>query len=205
MKHFHWFVCSLCLQEPAKCCLRDFSEGYLGKLRVRKSGKTELVLGNVVLDVSMGVPASFLQVSNHLSYHAGEMIPDFALLLFIVSLVSSVDHCLLFEIWWAEIAWMYYQHCFRGDQWVFQTLFSQAVFLSYSLCNSRVSSVFFEDVVNDCRRIWTKKVSACWLYCLHHDPGQSYNGHRSWGWRSCCCLYIHDLDKAWVKTSSSSL
>lgn len=69
---------------------------------MRKSGKTELVLGNVVLDVSMGVPASFLQVSNHLSYHyvvhAGEMIPHFALLLFIVSLVSSVDNCLLFEI-----------------------------------------------------------------------------------------------------------
>ena len=59
--------------------MRDFSEGYLGKLRVRKSGKTELVLGNVVLDVSMGVPASFLQVSCPLSYdyliHSCEIYP----------------------------------------------------------------------------------------------------------------------------------
>ncbi|KAK7112153.1 DNA-directed RNA polymerase III subunit RPC4-like [Littorina saxatilis] len=48
-------------KKPVKCSLQDFSEGYLGKLRVRKSGKTELVLGNIVLDVSMGVPSSFLQ------------------------------------------------------------------------------------------------------------------------------------------------
>ncbi|KAK7475843.1 hypothetical protein BaRGS_00032893 [Batillaria attramentaria] len=48
-------------QKPASCSLADFSEGYVGKLRVRRSGKTELVLGNVVLDVSMGTPCGFLQ------------------------------------------------------------------------------------------------------------------------------------------------
>jgi hypothetical protein len=51
------------VQKVVKCSLEDFSEGFLGKMRVRKSGKTELVLGNVIFDVSMGVPASFLQVS----------------------------------------------------------------------------------------------------------------------------------------------
>ena len=45
------------------CSLGDFSEGYIGKLQVRKSGHTQLVMGNVALDVTMGTPAGFLQVS----------------------------------------------------------------------------------------------------------------------------------------------
>lgn len=44
------------------CSLDHFSEGYVGKLRVRKSGKAELVLGDIVLDVTMGTSCGFLQV-----------------------------------------------------------------------------------------------------------------------------------------------
>ncbi|PVD38128.1 hypothetical protein C0Q70_00739 [Pomacea canaliculata] len=43
------------------CSLDHFSEGYVGKLRVRKSGKAELVLGDIVLDVTMGTSCGFLQ------------------------------------------------------------------------------------------------------------------------------------------------
>ncbi|XP_076450359.1 DNA-directed RNA polymerase III subunit RPC4-like [Babylonia areolata] len=46
---------------PPKSSLRCFAEGYLGKLRIRKSGKVELVLGDQVLKVFKGVPTSFLQ------------------------------------------------------------------------------------------------------------------------------------------------
>lgn len=42
--------------------LSGFSEGHMGKLVVRKSGRTSLMLGNVVLDVSMGTKCGFLQV-----------------------------------------------------------------------------------------------------------------------------------------------
>ncbi|XP_063077461.1 DNA-directed RNA polymerase III subunit RPC4 [Engraulis encrasicolus] len=41
--------------------LADFSEGLIGKLQVRKSGKVQLVLGDVKLDVSEGAAFSFLQ------------------------------------------------------------------------------------------------------------------------------------------------
>ena len=44
------------------CSLSDFSEGLIGKLQVRKSGRTQLLLGNVALDVAMGTPPGFLQV-----------------------------------------------------------------------------------------------------------------------------------------------
>ncbi|XP_067672829.1 DNA-directed RNA polymerase III subunit RPC4-like [Haliotis asinina] len=43
------------------CSLSDFSEGFIGKLQIRKSGRAELVLGNVTLDVSVGTPCGFLQ------------------------------------------------------------------------------------------------------------------------------------------------
>lgn len=43
------------------CTLGDLSEGQVGKLLVRKSGKVQLVLGKVTLDVTMGTPCSFLQ------------------------------------------------------------------------------------------------------------------------------------------------
>lgn len=44
------------------CTLGDLSEGQVGKLLIRKSGKVQLVLGRVTLDVTTGTPCSFLQV-----------------------------------------------------------------------------------------------------------------------------------------------
>ncbi|XP_029934537.1 DNA-directed RNA polymerase III subunit RPC4 [Myripristis murdjan] len=41
--------------------LSDFPEGFLGKLQIRRSGKVELKLGDVVMDVSEGAAFSFLQ------------------------------------------------------------------------------------------------------------------------------------------------
>ncbi|XP_067101150.1 DNA-directed RNA polymerase III subunit RPC4 isoform X1 [Osmerus mordax] len=41
--------------------LSDFSEGFMGKLQIRKSGKVQLVLGDVTMDVSEGAAFSFLQ------------------------------------------------------------------------------------------------------------------------------------------------
>ncbi|XP_028922726.1 DNA-directed RNA polymerase III subunit RPC4 [Ornithorhynchus anatinus] len=43
------------------CTLSDLSEGQVGKLLIRKSGKVQLLLGKVTLDVTMGTPCSFLQ------------------------------------------------------------------------------------------------------------------------------------------------
>uniref|UniRef100_A0A8C4YAL6 RNA polymerase III subunit D n=1 Tax=Gopherus evgoodei TaxID=1825980 RepID=A0A8C4YAL6_9SAUR len=43
------------------CTLGDLPEGQVGKLLIRKSGKVQLVLGKVTLDVTMGTPCSFLQ------------------------------------------------------------------------------------------------------------------------------------------------
>ncbi|XP_077162801.1 DNA-directed RNA polymerase III subunit RPC4 [Paroedura picta] len=43
------------------CTLGDLSEGQVGKLMIRKSGKVQLVLGRVTLDVTTGTPCSFLQ------------------------------------------------------------------------------------------------------------------------------------------------
>lgn len=57
---------SVCPQEAAMkdgCpVLSQFPEGFLGKLQIRKSGKVELKLGDVVMDVSEGAAFSFLQV-----------------------------------------------------------------------------------------------------------------------------------------------
>ncbi|KAM7371286.1 hypothetical protein PAMP_010771 [Pampus punctatissimus] len=49
--------------------LSEFPEGFLGKLQIRKSGKVQLKLGDIVMDVSEGAAFSFLQqlVSVHLS------------------------------------------------------------------------------------------------------------------------------------------
>lgn len=44
------------------CTLADLTEGQVGKLLVRKSGKVQLLLGKVTLDVTMGTACSFLQV-----------------------------------------------------------------------------------------------------------------------------------------------
>lgn len=42
--------------------LSQCPEGFLGKLQIRKSGKVELKLGDVTMDVSDGAAFSFLQV-----------------------------------------------------------------------------------------------------------------------------------------------
>jgi DNA-directed RNA polymerase III subunit RPC4 len=44
------------------CTLVDLTEGQVGKLLIRKSGKVQLLLGKVTLDVTMGTTCSFLQV-----------------------------------------------------------------------------------------------------------------------------------------------
>ncbi|XP_029140336.1 DNA-directed RNA polymerase III subunit RPC4-like [Protobothrops mucrosquamatus] len=46
------------------CTLGNLSEGQVGKLLIRKSGKVQLVLGQVTLDVTTGTPCSFLQALN---------------------------------------------------------------------------------------------------------------------------------------------
>ncbi|XP_031463858.1 DNA-directed RNA polymerase III subunit RPC4 [Phasianus colchicus] len=48
-------------QADCSCTLADLPEGQLGKLVVRRSGRVQLVLGRVTLDVTMGTPCSFLQ------------------------------------------------------------------------------------------------------------------------------------------------
>ncbi|XP_063167580.1 DNA-directed RNA polymerase III subunit RPC4 [Candoia aspera] len=59
------------------CTLGDLSEGQVGKLLIRKSGKVQLVLGRVTLDVTTGTPCSFLQELVSVSIgdnRSGEMI-----------------------------------------------------------------------------------------------------------------------------------
>ncbi|XP_064421590.1 DNA-directed RNA polymerase III subunit RPC4 isoform X2 [Latimeria chalumnae] len=46
------------------CTLADLAEGQIGKLLIRKSGKVQLVLGKVTLDVTVGTTCSFLQFRN---------------------------------------------------------------------------------------------------------------------------------------------
>ncbi|XP_064176055.1 DNA-directed RNA polymerase III subunit RPC4 isoform X1 [Anguilla rostrata] len=41
--------------------LSDFSEGLIGKLQIRKSGRVQLALGEIIMDVSEGAAFSFLQ------------------------------------------------------------------------------------------------------------------------------------------------
>ncbi|XP_047448069.1 DNA-directed RNA polymerase III subunit RPC4 [Mugil cephalus] len=47
--------------EDNSCNLKDLREGPLGKMLVRKSGRIQLILGQVTLDVSLGTSCSFLQ------------------------------------------------------------------------------------------------------------------------------------------------
>ncbi|KAM9393800.1 DNA-directed RNA polymerase III subunit RPC4 isoform 2-T2 [Pholidichthys leucotaenia] len=47
--------------EENSCNLKDLREGHMGKMLVRKSGRVQLVLGQVTLDVSLGTSCSFLQ------------------------------------------------------------------------------------------------------------------------------------------------
>lgn len=47
--------------EDNSCSLKDLREGVVGKMLVRKSGRVQLILGQVTLDVSLGTSCSFLQ------------------------------------------------------------------------------------------------------------------------------------------------
>ena len=48
--------------EPGNMChLKDLPEGYLGKIQVRRSGKTQLKIGDALLDVDLGTQVGFLQ------------------------------------------------------------------------------------------------------------------------------------------------
>ncbi|XP_059193039.1 DNA-directed RNA polymerase III subunit RPC4 [Centropristis striata] len=47
--------------EDNNCILKDLREGLIGKMLVRKSGRVQLILGQVTLDVSLGASCSFLQ------------------------------------------------------------------------------------------------------------------------------------------------
>lgn len=50
-------------QVEEHCCnLKDLREGQIGKMLVRKSGRVQLILGQVTLDVSLGTTCSFFQV-----------------------------------------------------------------------------------------------------------------------------------------------
>lgn len=63
-------------KDAAKPNLEDVSEGYIGKLQILKSGKTRLVLGNVVMDVAVGSPCGFLQdlVAIHTENNRSDMV-----------------------------------------------------------------------------------------------------------------------------------
>lgn len=47
--------------EENTCSLRDLQEGLVGKMLVRKSGRVQLILGQITLDVALGTPCAFLQ------------------------------------------------------------------------------------------------------------------------------------------------
>eukprot|EP00049_Salpingoeca_infusionum_P005330 m.90982 g.90982 ORF g.90982 m.90982 type:complete len:327 (+) comp12935_c0_seq5:178-1158(+) len=47
--------------KPSLASIADIPEGAIGSLRVRRSGKVEMCIGDVVFDVTQGVPTNFLQ------------------------------------------------------------------------------------------------------------------------------------------------
>ncbi|XP_060893796.1 DNA-directed RNA polymerase III subunit RPC4 [Labrus mixtus] len=47
--------------EENNCNLKDLREGLVGKMLVRRSGRVQLILGQVTLDVSLGTSCAFLQ------------------------------------------------------------------------------------------------------------------------------------------------
>ncbi|KAL4623086.1 DNA-directed RNA polymerase III subunit RPC4 [Arapaima gigas] len=48
-------------QQEDNCCLKNLHEGPVGRLLVRKSGRVQLVLGQITLDLTLGTSCSFLQ------------------------------------------------------------------------------------------------------------------------------------------------
>ncbi|CAL8247602.1 unnamed protein product [Merluccius merluccius] len=61
--------------EENNCSLKDLREGLVGKMLVRKSGRVQLILGHITLDVSLGTSCAFLQelVSIGTEGRAGDM------------------------------------------------------------------------------------------------------------------------------------
>ena len=51
-----------------KFLLSEFEESCIGQIVVRRSGKTQLVLNDVVFDVVLGTKSSFLQVQHFLTF-----------------------------------------------------------------------------------------------------------------------------------------
>lgn len=64
--------------EQRCCSLKDIPEGLIGKLRVHKSGKVKLHLGDIILDVSMGTPCGFVQ--ELVSVRTHQVIPQMVFL-----------------------------------------------------------------------------------------------------------------------------
>ena len=49
------------LTSSLKCSLNSLPEGYLGKIQIRKSGKTQMIIGDTALDIDLGTQVGFLQ------------------------------------------------------------------------------------------------------------------------------------------------
>merc|ERR1719412_1761983 len=47
--------------QKTRCTLNALPEGYLGKIQIRKSGKTQLLIGETALDIDLGAQVGFLQ------------------------------------------------------------------------------------------------------------------------------------------------
>ncbi|KAG5840618.1 DNA-directed RNA polymerase III subunit RPC4 [Anguilla rostrata] len=48
-------------EDENNCCLGQLREGLVGRLLVRKSGRVQLILGQITLDLALGTPCAFLQ------------------------------------------------------------------------------------------------------------------------------------------------
>ncbi|KAI1900852.1 hypothetical protein AGOR_G00054120 [Albula goreensis] len=48
-------------EEENACCLGHLNEGLVGRLIIRKSGRVQLILGQITLDLALGTPCAFLQ------------------------------------------------------------------------------------------------------------------------------------------------
>lgn len=75
--------------------LSDFTEGFIGKVRIRKSGKVQLVIGDITMDVSEGAAFSFLQVRLHTAAQVKngcQIVLHFCLSSTVVLSPGDVDH-----------------------------------------------------------------------------------------------------------------
>ncbi|KAJ8378050.1 hypothetical protein AAFF_G00248450, partial [Aldrovandia affinis] len=83
-------------EEENSCCLGNLHEGLVGRMLVRKSGRVQLILGQITLDLALGTPCAFLQ--ELVSVAAGEGRGDLSVLGQIThKLVCSPDFQALLE------------------------------------------------------------------------------------------------------------